>query len=69
MRYASAESLTSNRSYMVMSTLILIVGLPLAWCLAAVSLPVLAGYLFDRTGGYGTPVLIAAALGATSGNS
>src|SRR5207248_130 len=31
-----------------------------AWCLAAVSLPVLAGYLFDRTGGYGTPVLIAA---------
>ena len=31
-----------------------------AWCLAATSLPVLAGYLFDRTGGYGTPVLIAA---------
>ncbi len=31
-----------------------------AWCLAAISLPVLAGYLFDRTGGYGTPVLIAA---------
>jgi hypothetical protein len=35
MRYASAEWLTGNRSYMVMSTLILIVGLPLAWCLAA----------------------------------
>jgi len=32
----------------------------IAWCAAAVSLPVLAGYLFDRTGGYGTPVLIAA---------
>jgi hypothetical protein len=31
-----------------------------AWCLAAISLPVLAGYLFDRTGGYGTPVMIAA---------
>jgi MFS family permease len=31
----------------------------IAWCAAAVSLPVLAGYLFDRTGGYGTPVLIA----------
>src|SRR5712671_1423909 len=31
-----------------------------AWCLAAISLPVLAGYLFDKTGGYGTPVLIAA---------
>jgi MFS transporter, OFA family, oxalate/formate antiporter len=32
----------------------------IAWCAAAVSLPVLAGYLFDRTGGYDTPVLIAA---------
>jgi MFS family permease len=32
----------------------------IAWCAAAVSLPVLAGYLFDKTGGYGTPVLIAA---------
>jgi len=32
----------------------------IAWCLAAISLPVLAGYLFDRTGGYDTPVLIAA---------
>lgn len=32
----------------------------IAWCLAAISLPVLAGYLFDRTGGYGTPMLIAA---------
>jgi len=35
MRYAFAEWLTSNRSFTVMSTLILIVGLPLAWCLAA----------------------------------
>jgi MFS family permease len=32
----------------------------IAWCLAAIGLPVLAGWLFDRTGGYGTPVLIAA---------
>ena len=32
-----------------------------AWCLAAVSLPVLAGYLFDMTRQYGTAVLIAAA--------
>jgi len=31
-----------------------------AWCLAAVSLPVLAGYLFDVTRAYGTAVLIAA---------
>ena len=31
-----------------------------AWCLAAVSLPVLAGYLFDMTREYGTAVLIAA---------
>lgn len=31
-----------------------------AWCLAAVSLPVLAGYLFDITREYGTAVLIAA---------
>ena len=31
----------------------------LAWCLAAVSLPVLAGYLFDVTRAYGTAVLIA----------
>ena len=32
----------------------------LAWCMAAVSLPVLAGYLFDTTHNYGTAVLIAA---------
>ncbi|MDP2331745.1 MAG: MFS transporter [Reyranella sp.] len=32
-----------------------------AWCLAAVSLPVLAGYLFDITRAYDTAVLIAAA--------
>ena len=32
----------------------------IAWCLAAVSLPVLAGYLFDMTRAYGTAVMIAA---------
>ncbi len=32
----------------------------IAWCLAAVSLPVLAGYLFDIARAYGTAVLIAA---------
>ncbi len=32
----------------------------IAWCLAAVSLPVLAGYLFDLTREYSTAVLIAA---------
>ncbi len=32
----------------------------IAWCLAAVSLPVLAGYLFDVTRQYDTAVLIAA---------
>ena len=32
----------------------------IAWCLAAVSLPVLAGYLFDMTREYSTAVLIAA---------
>src|SRR5215813_10792409 len=32
----------------------------IAWCLAAVSLPVLAGYLFDMTRGYDTAMLIAA---------
>jgi len=32
----------------------------IAWCLAAISLPVLAGYLFDMTRQYGTAVLIAA---------
>ena len=31
----------------------------IAWCLAAVSLPVLAGYLFDLTRGYGAAVVIA----------
>ena len=30
-----------------------------AWCLAAISLPVLAGFLFDTTRNYGTAVLIA----------
>jgi MFS family permease len=34
----------------------------IAWCVAAVSLPVLAGWLYDRTAGYGTAVLIAGAL-------
>ena len=32
----------------------------IAWCLAAVSLPVLAGWLFDQTQGYGAAVIIAA---------
>jgi MFS family permease len=32
----------------------------IAWCLAAVSLPVLAGYLFDLTRGYAGAVMIAA---------
>lgn len=32
----------------------------IAWCLAAVSLPVLAGYLFDLTRAYGMAVMIAA---------
>lgn len=32
----------------------------IAWCVAAVSLPVLAGWLFDRTQGYAMAVLIAA---------
>jgi OFA family oxalate/formate antiporter-like MFS transporter len=32
----------------------------IAWCLAAVSLPVVAGYLFDKTHQYGTAMLIAA---------
>jgi OFA family oxalate/formate antiporter-like MFS transporter len=31
----------------------------IAWCLAAISLPVLAGFLFDVTRSYGTAVLIA----------
>lgn len=33
----------------------------IAWCIAAISLPVLAGWLFDRTQGYGAAVLIAGA--------
>ena len=33
----------------------------IAWCVAAVSLPVLSGWLFDRTQGYATAVMIAAA--------
>jgi len=33
----------------------------IAWCVAAISLPVLAGWLFDRTQGYGSAVVIAAA--------
>ena len=33
----------------------------IAWCVAAVSLPVLAGWLYDRTLGYGAAVAIAAA--------
>ncbi|MBR0659009.1 MFS transporter [Neoroseomonas oryzicola] len=32
-----------------------------AWCVAAVTLPVLAGRLFDLTGGYGSAILIACA--------
>ena len=31
-----------------------------AWCFAAISLPVLAGWLYDRTQGYGTVVMIGA---------
>lgn len=32
----------------------------IAWCLAAISLPVVAGWLFDRTQGYSAAVMIAA---------
>jgi len=32
----------------------------IAWCVAAISLPVLAGWLYDRTQGYGAAVLVAA---------
>lgn len=32
----------------------------IAWCIAAISLPVLAGWLYDRTQGYAAAVLIAA---------
>ena len=34
----------------------------IAWCIAAISLPVLAGWLYDRTQGYGAAVLAAAAV-------
>jgi MFS transporter, OFA family, oxalate/formate antiporter len=34
----------------------------IAWCIAAVSLPVLAGWLYDRTAGYGAAVMLAGAL-------
>jgi MFS transporter, OFA family, oxalate/formate antiporter len=33
-----------------------------AWCVAAISLPILAGWLYDRTGSYGAAVLIAGGL-------
>ena len=33
-----------------------------AWCVAAVTLPILAGWLYDRTAGYGVAVLIAGGL-------
>jgi MFS family permease len=32
----------------------------IAWCVAAISLPVLAGWLFDRTQGYAGVMVIAA---------
>jgi OFA family oxalate/formate antiporter-like MFS transporter len=32
----------------------------IAWCAAAIVLPIIAGHLFDLTHGYGTAVLIAA---------
>jgi MFS family permease len=31
----------------------------IAWCLAAIALPVLAGRLYDLTGGYETAVIVA----------
>jgi MFS transporter, OFA family, oxalate/formate antiporter len=31
----------------------------IAWCLAAISLPVLAGRFYDLTGGYETAVMVA----------
>jgi len=31
-----------------------------AWCVAAVTLPVVAGWLFDRTGGYVWAIMLAA---------
>jgi MFS transporter, OFA family, oxalate/formate antiporter len=33
----------------------------IAWCIAAISLPVLAGHLFDLTGGYATAIILAGA--------
>jgi OFA family oxalate/formate antiporter-like MFS transporter len=33
----------------------------LAWCAAAIVLPITAGYLFDLTRGYGSAIIIAAA--------
>ena len=38
----------------------------IAWCVAAVTLPILAGWLYDRTAGYGTAVLIAGSLNLTA---
>jgi len=37
----------------------------IAWCLAAICLPTLAGWLFDRTGNYATAVAIAGAANVT----
>jgi OFA family oxalate/formate antiporter-like MFS transporter len=34
----------------------------IAWCVAAVTLPILAGWIYDRTSGYGAAVLIAGAV-------
>ena len=34
----------------------------IAWCVAAVTLPILAGWLYDRTAGYGVAMLIAGGL-------
>jgi OFA family oxalate/formate antiporter-like MFS transporter len=34
----------------------------IAWCLAALSLPILAGWIYDRTGGYGAAVILAGGL-------
>jgi nitrate/nitrite transporter NarK len=33
-----------------------------AWCLAAITLPMVAGWLFDRTGGYDGAMMLAAAV-------
>jgi hypothetical protein len=40
----------------------------IAWCLAAVRLPVLTGYLFDMTREYSTAVLIAAGANVAHGD-